>query len=181
MAMRGLCSRREADTLIKEGKVKVYGKPVDLKQSMFEEDVEIDIGDLETKQKNLITVLLNKPPGFVSSLPNRGEKPAIQLLTAENYHTFPQDPPTIIPRFLPKLAVVGRLDKDSRGLLVFTQDGRLAKELIGENTTVEKEYIVQVHGRITDEKINRLRHGMTLDGMLIKQLMETSISAIKKQ
>ncbi|RYG62767.1 pseudouridine synthase, partial [bacterium] len=66
------------------------------------------------------------------------------------------------------LAPAGRLDIDSTGLLVLTQDGRVAKQLIGENSSVEKEYLVRVEGRLSDEGLARLRHGLSLDGVKLR-------------
>ena len=66
------------------------------------------------------------------------------------------------------LAPAGRLDIDSTGLIVFTQDGRIARQLIGADSTIEKEYIVNVSGGITPEKLERLRHGLTLDEKVLK-------------
>ena len=66
------------------------------------------------------------------------------------------------------LAPAGRLDIDSTGLLVLTQDGRIAKQLIGQDSAVEKEYLVRVKGRFSEKGMKRLRHGLMLDGVTLK-------------
>jgi 23S rRNA pseudouridine2604 synthase len=81
---------------------------------------------------------------------------------------FPQEQ-TIQKIQFSKLAVAGRLDMDSRGLLVFTQDGKIAKQIIGENSNLEKEYIVTVSGEITEEKLKYLRHGLELDAQPLRK------------
>ncbi len=72
------------------------------------------------------------------------------------------------PGHLKGLAPAGRLDIDSTGLLVLTQDGRVAKQLIGQDSSVEKEYLVRVEGRLTEQGMQRLRHGLVLDGVRLK-------------
>src|SRR5690606_38974026 len=72
------------------------------------------------------------------------------------------------PAHLRGLAPAGRLDIDSTGLLVLTQDGRVAKQLIGENSSIEKEYLVRVEGRLAADGLDRLRHGLSLDGVKLK-------------
>ena len=128
--------------------------------------IELD-ARAQRQQEQLATILLNKPVGWVSSQPEDGYHPAIELIVPEN-----QDAqfagPRLQNRHFSGLAVAGRLDIDSRGLLVFTQDGRLARQLIGENSGIEKEYLVRVTGRIDDRAVNRLRSGLELDGKPLK-------------
>jgi 23S rRNA pseudouridine2604 synthase len=112
--------------------------------------------------------LINKPLGIVSSQAEKGYTPAVALLTAEN-----QDPncpgPEIKKKHLQGLATAGRLDINSKGLLVFTQDGRIARQLIGEKSDVEKEYLVRFEGKLTDEALSKLRFGLTLDGVKLRR------------
>ena len=164
MAQRGLCSRREADEWIKAGLVMVNGNLADLKHSMFHPDVEITVAHrIQQQQKNYLNILLHKPVGIVSSQPVEGETPAIHLLTKENFWDPSVDIPCV-PRYQPKLAVAGRLDKDSRGLLLFTQDGRIAKQVIGENSKLTKRYIVTVREPVTRSHIQALRSRKIMDG-----------------
>jgi 23S rRNA pseudouridine2604 synthase len=176
MAERGICSRREADEYIQNGQVRVNGVVIDQLGSKVLPDVRIEL-DAEAlkKQKKLVTVMLNKPIGYVSNLPEDGYEPAVVLLTAENFFELENSKinyhPTeklIEPYRLNNLAAAGRLDIDSQGLMIFTQDGRIAKKIIGENTEVEKEYLVRVKGDLSKEGLKKLRHGLTLDEKPLK-------------
>jgi 23S rRNA pseudouridine2604 synthase len=167
MTQRGLCSRREADVFIEQGLVSVNGVVVDRLGTKVAPDVEIALASQAVKkQKDLITIILNKPVGYVSAQPEPGYTPAIKLITVANQ--FGKGNKRLKPEHLKGLAVAGRLDIDSQGLLLFTQDGRLAKKIIGEETRVEKEYIVRVQGALPDDKLRLLRSGLELDGKPLK-------------
>lgn len=168
MAEQGLCSRREADRYISQGLVFVNGEKVEELGIKVPRSVKIELASAAKKQQqDLITVVLNKPIGYVSSQPEPPYTPAIQLLGPENYAE--QFSPKINPRALEGLAVAGRLDIDSQGLLVFTQDGRIAKRLVGENSEIEKEYLVRVQGNLTSTQLKLLCYGLELDGKKLKQ------------
>ncbi|HEU0185857.1 MAG TPA: pseudouridine synthase [Blastocatellia bacterium] len=167
MAQRGLCSRREADTFIEQGLVSVNGVVVDRLGTKVAPDVEITLAPQAVKeQKGLITIILNKPIGYVSAQPEPGYTPAIKLITVANQ--FGKRNKCLMPEHLKGLAVAGRLDIDSQGLLIFTQDGRLAKKIIGEESRVEKEYIVRVQGSLAEDNLRLLRSGLELDGRPLK-------------
>ena len=114
------------------------------------------------RQSSLVTILLNKPVGFVSSQPEPGYRPAISLITPENQAGDCRR--SLRREHWSGLAVAGRLDIDSQGLLIFTQDGRLARMIIGEERVLEKEYLVRIDGEATPERLRLLRHGLVLDG-----------------
>lgn len=163
MAQRGVCSRREADVFIEQGLVSVNGVVVNQLGTKVAPDVEITLAPQAVKrQKELITIILNKPVGYVSAQPEPGYTPAIKLIAVANQ--FGKGNKRLKPEHLKGLAVAGRLDIDSQGLLLFTQDGRLAKKIIGEESGVEKEYIVRVRGSLPDDKLGLLRSGLELDG-----------------
>ena len=167
MSERGLCSRREADQYISEGLVFVNGNRIQELGVKFSRDVTIELAaKAQQKQNQLVTVILNKPIGYVSSQPEPGYEPAIRLLTAENFEG--SQFPSVIPQRMQGLAVVGRLDIDSQGLLIFTEDGRLAKKIIGEESLIEKEYLVRVQGQLPATKLALLRHGLEMDGKKLK-------------
>ncbi len=167
MAQRGLCSRREADAFIEQGLVLVNGVVVNQLGTKVSPDVEITLAPRAVKkQKKLISIILNKPVGYVSAQPEPGHIPAIKLITAANQ--FGKRDERLRPEHLRGLAVAGRLDVDSQGLLLFTQDGRLAKKIIGEDSGVEKEYIVRVKGSLPDDRLQSLRIGLELDGRPLK-------------
>ena len=154
MAELGICSRREADSYIEKGWVSVNGKIAVLGQKVSPAD-RIDLNkQAHEQQANRVTILLNKPVGFVSGQPEKDYRAAVELITAENQwegHTR-------------NLAPAGRLDIDSVGLLVLTQDGRIAKQLIGDNGNSEKEYLVRVKGSLKENGLALLNHGLSLDG-----------------
>lgn len=163
MAQRGICSRREADVFIEQGLVIVDGQVVNQLGTKVSPTAEIKLAAKASQQQNkLVTIILNKPVGYVSAQAEDGYEPAIVLLTREKQ--FGESKLKLRPDHLKGLAVAGRLDIDSQGLLLFTQDGRIAKKIIGENGKVEKEYIVRVAGFLPDDKLQLLRHGLSLDG-----------------
>jgi len=167
MAQRGVCSRREADAFIEQGLVSVNGVVVDRLGTKVAPDAEITLAPRAVKkQKELITIILNKPVGYVSAQPEPGYAPAIELITVANQ--FGKGKKRLMHEHLNGLAVAGRLDIDSQGLLLFTQDGRLAKKIIGEESRVDKEYIVRVRGSLRDDNLRLLRCGLELDGRPLK-------------
>jgi 23S rRNA pseudouridine2604 synthase len=169
MGELGLCSRREAEEWIVRGWVRVDGVVVDTLGVRVPRTARIDVDRAATAQQDeLVTILLHKPIGYVSGQAEDGYEPAIVLIRPEN--RWADDPSSLQfkPQHLRGLAPAGRLDIDSTGLLVFTQDGRVAKQLIGQDSSVEKEYLVRVEGTLSDDGLRRLRHGLTLDGVKLK-------------
>lgn len=168
MSEKGICSRREADELIERGLVFVNGQRITTLGTKVHPNVRVTLDTIALKeQKNQLTIILNKPVGYVSAQPEPPYEPAIRLVTTENY-AGPGEPPILDEQFFAGLAVTGRLDIDSQGLLLLTQDGRLAKKIIGDNTEIEKEYLVRYQGKVTEEKLKLLRHGLELDGKELK-------------
>jgi 23S rRNA pseudouridine2604 synthase len=169
MGELGLCSRREAEEWIVNGWVRVDGVVVDTLGTRVSPQARIDIDPAATRhQGEKVTILLNKPIGYVSGQAEDGYPPALTLIRPEN--RWEKDPAPI--RFqaghLRGLAPAGRLDIDSTGLLVFTQDGRIAKHLIGNDSEVEKEYLVRVEGALPPEGMRLLQHGLELDGVKLR-------------
>ncbi|MBL8505900.1 MAG: pseudouridine synthase [Methylobacillus glycogenes] len=169
MAELGLCSRREADEFIVNGWVTVDGVVVDVLGSRVPLTAEIQVSkEAQKHQSGIVTILLHKPVGYVSGQAEDGYQPAIVLVHPDNQWT--EDPSqNIFQRgHLRGLAPAGRLDIDSTGLLVLTQDGRVARQLIGEDSEVEKEYLVRVEGELSEDGLRKLNHGLTLDGVKLK-------------
>ncbi len=177
MAELGLCSRREADDWIDKGWVRVNGEiaPMGL-QVKHSDRIEID-KKAQGQQATQVTILLNKPMGYVSGQAEDGHQPAAALITAQSRWRDDNARFFFHPSQLRGLAPAGRLDIDSIGLLVLTQDGRVARQLIGEGSSMDKEYLVRVS--LGDTLVNvqaafpagqlaRLRHGLSLDGQLLK-------------
>ena len=170
MAELGLCSRREADEFIAKGWVKVDGVVVDQLGSKVlpQQQISLD-AQARATQSNRVTILLNKPIGYVSGQAEKGYQPAYVLVTAENRWQGDTSPIRFNPLHCKHLAPAGRLDIDSVGLLVLTQDGRIAKQLIGEDSEIEKEYLVRVSGRLSQEGLKLLNFGLSLDGQPLKR------------
>jgi 23S rRNA pseudouridine2604 synthase len=144
MAELGMASRREADEWIGKGWVKVNGKVAEMGMQVTP-DVKIEIDkQAQGQQANQVTVLINKPLGLVSGQAEDGHEPAITLVQPQNRWTEDNARFFFHPSQLKSLVPAGRLDIDSTGLLVLTQDGRVARQLIGEDSYMEKEYLVRV-------------------------------------
>ena len=170
MSQQGLCSRREADSYIERGWVLVDGVPVtELGTRVFPNQKITLAKQAQSRQEASVTILINKPVGYVSSQPEKGYPPAITLITAQSRFGGDRAPVQFSPVHLRGLATAGRLDIDSTGLLVLTQDGRIAKQLIGENSGMEKEYLVRVEGSLSAENLARLNFGLALDGEALKR------------
>ena len=169
MSERGLCSRREADQYIEQGLVYVDGEQITQLGTRIFPDQKITLAKAaQAQQSARVTILLHKPIGYVSGQPEPGYTPAITLITAASRDPEDRAPLRYSPSQLKGLAPAGRLDIDSTGLIVFTQDGRIAKQLIGENSGVEKEYLVRVEGRLAPDGLAELRLGLSLDGRALK-------------
>lgn len=169
MSERGICSRREADRFIERGWVLVDGKVINELGSKVSLSCSVSLSPEAKKTKsNQVTILLNKPLGYVSNLPEKGYPEAIELITEENRDKR-YGGPKLKPEHLKNLAVAGRLDINSTGLLILTQDGTIAKQLIRENNNIEKEYLVRVIGELSKSDLDHLRKGhLMLDGICLK-------------
>jgi 23S rRNA pseudouridine2604 synthase len=172
LASESVCSRREAEALIAAGLVSIDGERVDDPGRKIEPGQTLEIA--ESNAKPAISAVINKPVGFVSAHPEGDQIPAARLLTRDNLI----GPPRNLPTKHTSLAPLGRLDQDSRGLLILSEDGVLAKALVGEHSKLDKEYLVRVNGEIGEAKLARLRHGLALDG---KQLKPAKITQIEPQ
>jgi len=172
MTERGLASRREADEWIAAGYVRVAGAPAVLGQRV-QPDAAIEIDPRARQlQAQRVTVLLHKPMGLVSGQAEDGYEPAASLFVPGNRWREDHAPIDFHRGQWQGLAPAGRLDIDSTGLLVLTQDGRIAKLLIGDEHRVEKEYLVRVRhvrpGPLPAAALEQLRHGLVLDGVALK-------------
>ncbi|NML42961.1 rRNA pseudouridine synthase [Ramlibacter sp. G-1-2-2] len=177
MAELGLCSRREADDWIAKGWVKVDGQVATMGLQVGPRSrIEVD-PKARGQQREQVTVLLHKPMGYVSGQAEDGYEPAVVLVQARNRWQGDRAAHKFNPGQLRGLAPAGRLDIDSTGLLVLTQDGRVARQLIGEDSNIEKEYLVRVaFGAVATDvqrvfppvQLVRLRHGLSLDGVKLK-------------
>jgi 23S rRNA pseudouridine2604 synthase len=177
MAELGMCSRREADDWIGRGWVKVDGQVAPMGLQVAPE-ARIDVDPrARGQQEQQVTIIINKPMGYVSGQAEDGHQPAVVLVQAATHWNGDATRLRFSPSQLRGLAPAGRLDIDSIGLLVLTQDGRVARQLIGEDSGMEKEYLVRVtYGEVAADvqkafprqELARLRHGLSLDGQALK-------------
>lgn len=166
LAQSGVCSRREAEALIADGLVTIDGERVEDAGRKILPGQTLTLSDRAdgASPTQGFTAVLNKPVGYVSGQPEPGQTPAARLLTRAAL-LGPGEAPD--PRA--SLPPLGRLDLDSHGLLLLSDDGVLAKAVIGPQSELDKEYRVRVNGEITPDKISRLRHGLSLDGRVLKR------------
>jgi 23S rRNA pseudouridine2604 synthase len=170
MAEQGLCSRRDADSYIERGWVLVDGVPVTELGTRINPTQRITLMKAaQSRQDASVTILLNKPVGYVSAQAEKNYRPAVTLVSAQSRFKGDRSPLRFSAAHLRGLSPAGRLDIDSTGLLVLTQDGRIARQLIGENSGMEKEYLVRVQGRLSGEGLARLNFGLSLDGVALKR------------
>jgi 23S rRNA pseudouridine2604 synthase len=165
LAQEGVCSRREAESLIAGGQIRIDGAVVTDPGRKISPGQVLTVGEAGAKElAAAVTVVINKPIGLVSAQPEPGQVPAARLLTRKAlWGALKLDPD---PSW--SLAPLGRLDLDSRGLLILSQDGVLTRAVIGPQSLVDKEYIVDVAGAITPQKVRLLRHGLRLDDRALK-------------
>jgi len=183
LAELGLCSRREGDQWIENGWVLVNGTPGQMGQTVSETDrVEVS-PEAQADQAQQVTILLHKPMGYVSGLPEDGHESAATLIGPQSQWAEDPTRTRFQARFTRGLAPAGRLDIDSTGLIVFTQNGIIARTLIGENSNIEKEYLVRVHwigdgqsapvetdvqSVFPEERLALLREGLELDNQRLR-------------
>ena len=183
LAELGLCSRREGDQWIENGWVLVNGTPGQMGQTVSETD-RIEVSpEAQADQAQQVTILLHKPMGYVSGLPEDGHESAATLIGPQSQWAEDPTRTRFQARFTRGLAPAGRLDIDSTGLIVFTQNGIIARTLIGENSNIEKEYLVRVHwigdgqsapvetdvqSVFPEERLALLREGLELDNQRLR-------------
>ena len=170
MSQRGICSRREADKLIEQGLVRVNGETVNTLGIKFPDTVEISLTEKAKKiQQKRITIMINKPVGYVSGQAEDDYIPAVRLIKHDSQSEFDKSNLSLQSEHFDGLAPAGRLDIDSQGLLVLTQDGRVAKQLIGADSDLEKEYLVRVDQLVLKQQLEQLTFGLELDGKALKR------------
>lgn len=160
-----MCSRREAEALIVEGLVEIDGQRVTDVGRKIEPGQTLVLSDRAGRRLEAqVTVIIHKPVGMVSAQPEGEQIPAARLIRRDTLFGGGD----MIPDPRASLAPLGRLDQDSRGLLILSEDGVLAKAVIGPESLVDKEYLVAVTGRVNRDVIGKLRHGLELDGRKLK-------------
>ncbi len=150
IADSGYCSRRKAEELIASGLVMVNGRPCKLGDKAYpQKDIILAAGEtISAKEPEKRYIMLNKPRGYVVTMHDeKGRKTAAELLNGVDERVYP----------------VGRLDRNSEGLLLFTNDGELANDITHPSHRVSKTYRVTIDGKVTEEQLNALMSGVTLD------------------
>lgn len=169
----GVASRRKAEELIKAGEVKVNGRIIDTLGTKIDPATDkIEIGGLVVRWlEKKVYIKLNKPRGYVSScVSQKGERTILDLVKDVPGRLYP----------------VGRLDCDSEGLMILTNDGELANKLMHPRYEHEKEYLVDVTSPVTSYALNEMGNGMEIEGektkpAKVKQISEKSFSIILKE
>jgi 23S rRNA pseudouridine2604 synthase len=174
LGQSGVCSRREADALIADGLVSIDGEVVTDAGRKIQAGQTLTLSDrAATALAAGVTIVMHKPLGYVSGQPEPDKVPAVRLLTEAN-----RIGEGAVPALDASLPPIGRLDEDSRGLLMLSSDGVVAKAVIGPESKLDKEYLVRVAGDVTEKKLSLLRHGIMLDG---RQLKYAKVTRMEQQ
>ena len=161
----GYCSRRKAETLISQGRVRLNGRPVKLGDKCGTKDIITVDGErlYMPRKKNLVYIMLNKPRGYVTTVSDELERRCVMdLLDGVEERVYP----------------VGRLDRNSEGLLLFTNDGDFANNIMHPSRHISKTYRVTVRPDISDEQLVRLSEGIEIDG---KKTLPANVVVKEKQ
>lgn len=152
IAQSGIVSRRKAEELIQLGRVKVNGEVVTALGTKVSNEDFIEVDGVPLVREEKIYLLMNKPRGVISSTKDEKQRKTVISILPEEYQKY-------------RLFPVGRLDYDTKGVILLTNDGELMNRLIGPQSNVEKEYLARVDGIINSESINRLARGIEIDGV----------------
>ena len=171
LSQNNICSRREAEFFISQGWLRVDGQIVREPGTKISETSEIVLDEkIAEYQNRLLTIVLNKPVGYVSGQPEKHYLPAARLVVKDRRFQDTKHPYNRkIEWPINGLAPAGRLDIDSTGLLILTQDGRIARKLIAPDSDIEKEYLVRVNQSVTDSQIGKLTWGLKIDGVVLRE------------
>lgn len=174
LAERGICSRREADDFIARGLVLVdESRVAQLGEKVLRSQSVTLTPEARGELTKQVTILLHKPLGYVSGQAEDGYTPAVALIGKETHDTPDGSGIVYSPKHKVGLAPAGRLDIDSTGLLVLTQNGTIARQLIGNDTTIDKEYLVRIRGTLGTHELALLNHGLELDGKKLRPAIVT--------
>ena len=164
LAGAGIASRRACEEIIFAGRVKVNGKVVKIPQTLVDwsvDQIEVDTIAVPAEQEK-VYYLLNKPPGYICTNARLGNKRIVLDL---------------FPGQTPGLFTIGRLDKDSEGLLLVTNDGKFAHRVIHPSSNITKEYLVKTPYEITPEHLETLSQGARVDDKWIRPV---SVSKVRR-
>ena len=165
LAEQGISSRRGSDQIIAEGRVTINGKPAKAGDDVAADDVVMVDGKILSHKVKYEYYLLNKPKGFVCTVSDdKGRKTVMDLLPAGAGRVFP----------------VGRLDYDTEGMLILTNDGDLAYRLTAPRNEIPKTYLVRIEGTITDQQLNRLRAGVEIERGVVTKKCKITVTETSK-
>lgn len=153
IAASGIASRRKAEELILEGRVKVNGLVVNNLGTKVGPKDEVTVDDVVVSKLSSLYLALNKPRGYISTVSDDlGRKTVIDLVPNEfkDFHVFP----------------VGRLDYDTKGIIILTNDGEFMNLMVGPQSGVQKEYLARVKGIVNVSALNRLENGVMINGKM---------------
>ena len=164
------CSRREADEWIENGWVRVDGVVVKVLGTRAHPKAKIEVKEeAKSHRPESITIVLNKPEGIPAGAVEGEQQTAMQLIQADNRWTEDRGPLTFKATHLRGLALAGKLDAEASGMLVFTQEGSVARRIVGDDTKLEKEYQVCVEGELSEADLKKLNFGLSLDDIKLKR------------
>lgn len=151
IANSGVCSRRKAEELIKQGKVKVDGEIVKVLGTTVSDKNVIEVNNVRINREEKVYYLLNKPRGVVTTTSDdKNRKTVIDLIETDK-----------------RIYPVGRLDYDTTGVLILTNDGEFANMIMHPSNNIEKVYVAKVKGIVTGEALNKLKSGVMIDNYLV--------------
>jgi 23S rRNA pseudouridine2604 synthase len=164
------CSRREADEWIENGWVRVDGVVVTTLGTRAHPNARIEIQEEAGRhQTESVTIVLNKPADTASGAVDGDGESALQLIRPENRWAEDDTKSAFKATHLRGLQLAGKLDPEATGMLVFTQEGSVARRITGDETRLEKEYMVRVDGELSPEGLQLLNHGLSLDDVKLKR------------
>ena len=165
LLVQGISSRRGSDQIIAEGRVTINGKPAKAGDDVAADDVVMVDGKILSHKVKYEYYLLNKPKGYVCTVSDdKGRKTVMDLLPAGAGRVFP----------------VGRLDYDTEGMLILTNDGDLAYRLTAPRNEIPKTYLVRIEGTITDQQLNRLRAGVEIERGVVTKKCKITVTETSK-
>lgn len=162
LANSGFGSRKEVKKLLKSGAVRIDDKPVkDSSAHVNPEEQTVTVHGEPVEYREFIYLMLNKPPGVISATEDLSQRTVLDLLEPEDllFSPFP----------------VGRLDKDTEGLLLLTNDGQLAHQLLSPKKHVPKTYFAVIEGEVTEDDVKAFKKGVELDDGYVTKPGELTI------
>lgn len=165
IAESGFCSRRKAEEYIEKGKVKVNGHPVKIgDKATIKDSITVDGERIFTpKKRSKLYIMLNKPRGYVTTMSDELDRKCItELLAGIEERVYP----------------IGRLDRNSEGLIIFTNDGDFANDIMHPSRHISKTYRVTVRPKVNDEQLVQLSEGVVIDG---RKTMPASVTVLTEE